>query len=116
MDSPTRNTVRLLERCREARAAGYPVYLTTDPAWLVNMAINRRAGWPDDPAPWRGSAMPVDGRYPPKASGDTWNHLRLIAGEVNTPRLSVRPGRLGEWREYLMAKLPERFHTDEGES
>lgn len=85
-------TLRYLRRCREARAAGYPVTYTTDPAWLVAMAINRRAGWPDDPSTCRGSCQPLpDGRYPPRADGDReYRHLRLLAGRVNTPRLIVR--------------------------
>src|SRR3990167_10475693 len=96
--SPVAATLAFLRARQAARDAGYPVRFTTDPAWLVMMAINRRAGWPDDPSCSRGSAMPVNGRYPMKASGDRYNHLRLIAQEVNTPRLIVRPGRLGEWR------------------
>ena len=104
-----RATITYLKRHQEARAAGYQVSFTTDPAWLVTMAINRRAGWPDDPSLYRGSAMPVNGRYPVKASGDAWNHLRLIALEINTPRLIVRAQRLGEWRVFLTKRLPHRF-------
>ena len=44
---------------RRKDATGQPsVYLKTDPAWLVDMAINRRAGWLDDP--WTfGTTQPV---------------------------------------------------------
>ena len=52
------NTLAYLRRCQEARAIGYPVQYTTDPTWLVEQAINRRAGWPDAPSTSRGSAMP----------------------------------------------------------
>ena len=109
--SIVRNTINYLQRCREARAAGYLVAFTTDPAWLVNMAINRRAGWPDDPGHWRGSCMPVAGSYPKKASGVTFNHLRLLAHEINSPRRIVRDGSLGEWRCWLRARLPHRFES-----
>lgn len=93
-----RSTIDYLQRCRAARAKGLPVAYTTDPTWLVQMAINRRAGWPDDPTPSRGSCMPVNGRYPRKAEGLAYGHLWLIAREVNTPRLVVRVARLGEHR------------------
>lgn len=107
-----RNTITYLRQCQAARKLGYPVAHTTDPAWLMNMAINRRAGWPDDPSHGRGSAMPVNGKHPRKASGDYYQHLRLIAGEINTPRLIVRPARLGEHR-WLVARMPHRFTTEE---
>ena len=108
-------TLAYLRRCQAARAAGYLVTYTTDPAWLVTMAINRRAGWPDDPSTARGSAMPVDGRYPPKASGDAYRHLELLAHELNTPRLIVRPGQCGEWRRLIERRLPSRLTRPEEE-
>ena len=37
----TRATVDYLRRCQAARAAGYPVSFTTDPAWLVNQLPHR---------------------------------------------------------------------------
>lgn len=108
----TRNTIKLLRYCQLARVSGYQVSYITDPAWLVNMAINRRAGWPDDPGFTRGSAMPVNGVYPKRASGDSYQHLRLLADRINTPRRIVRPGELGEHR-WLLKRLPERFTIDE---
>lgn len=88
---------------------------TTDPAWLVNMAINRRAGWPDDPSTSRGSCKPVGGKYPQKAIGEAHGHLRLIAGEFNRNAI-VRPQRLGEWKVYLLARIRrERFTFPEEE-
>lgn len=84
------NTIAHLKNCRAARAAGYPVSYTTDSYWLVDMAINRRAGWPDDPSTCRGSCMPVNGKYPKKADGDAeYRSLRFFADRVNTPRLRV---------------------------
>ena len=84
-------TIEYLRRRQEYRKAGGRVAFTTDPAWLVQMAINRRAGWPDDPSTTRGSAMPVNGKYPLRASGGHgYDSLRLLAHRVNTPRLIVR--------------------------
>jgi len=117
------STIIHLHRCILARVAGYPVSFTTDPTWLVHQAINRRAGWPDDPSHSRGSAMPIStrirctliraSRYPPKAMGDLYAHLKLIAREVNTPRLRVHRQRLGEWETYLLRRIPERFAVEE---
>lgn len=87
--TPISNTLRHLRLCQRARAAGHCVAWTTDPTWLVNMAINRRARWPDDPGFLRGSAMPVEGRYPKTASDQAWRDLRRFARDVNTPRLAV---------------------------
>lgn len=120
--SAVHNIIEWLRICQKAKAQGYPVSHTTDPTWLIHMAINRRAGWPDDPSNTRGSAMPVhtrivctlirSSRYPVKASGDRYQHLRLIAHEINTPRLIVRAARLGEWRQYLLARIPHRITTE----
>ena len=89
--TPLGATINRLKACQAARAAGYPVSYVTDPAWLLDMAINRRAGWPDDPTTSRGSAMPVNGVYPKSAAGDYgYRALRLFADRVNTPRLIVR--------------------------
>lgn len=108
------NTIEFLRVRIRARDAGYPVCFTTDPAWLVNMAINRRAGWPDDPGLTYGSCMPVDGKYPKKADGDFQRHLRLIAHEVNTPKLIVRESSLGECRKLVLSRIPHRI-TRNGE-
>lgn len=105
--SRTRNTITWLERCGAHRAAGLPVALTTDPAWLVNQAINRRAGWLEDPHS-RGTTMPINGRLPRKARGDWQRTLRLLAWEINMPRLIVRKQRLGE-HQWLADRLPHRI-------
>jgi hypothetical protein len=105
--------IGLLRRCARLRDAGAPLAFTTDPAWLVNMAINRRAGWPDDPSKMRGSAMPMNGKYPRKAEGDQYRHLRNLARAVNTPRRVVRDGELGQWRKLIRQRLPERTFTPE---
>lgn len=105
-------TLEYLRQCMDRRRMGHPVAFTTDPSWLIQMAINRRAGWPDDPSFSRGSCMPVDGRYPRKAEGDAYNHLALIAREINTPLLIVRPERCGEWRALLEKRIPNRLFSD----
>lgn len=108
----TANTIKHLRLCAQARRSGIAVSLTTDPTWLVHMAINRRAGWLDDPSHSRGSAHPTpDGRYPPKAAGDPYQHLRRIARDVNTARLIVRSGQLGEWRALILKRIPERIEV-----
>lgn len=68
-----------------------PVY-TRDPAWLVTMAINRKAGWPDDPSLARGSAMPVRGRYPKRAEEDCgeYQESERLARRMNGTRLTIR--------------------------
>lgn len=115
--STVRNTIDHLRLCQQARAAGHPVSLTTDPAWLVEQVINRRAGWVEDPHT-RGSSLPIPCGHGStrrsalyrKARGDWQRHLRLIAREVNTPRLVVRVERLGEHR-WLVDRLPHRFEV-----
>lgn len=104
--SPVANTIAYLRKCQAARKAGYTVSYTTDPTWLVDMAINRRAGWVED----LHSRTCYDGKAMPwKATGDAQRHLIQIAHDVNTPRLTVRLQRLGEWRKWLAKRLPERF-------
>jgi hypothetical protein len=106
-DTRVRSTIDCLRRCQAARAAGHAVTFTTDPGWLTEQAINRRAGWLEDDHT-RGTTQPVAGRFPRKARGDYLRHLRLIAREVNTPRLIVRGERLGEHR-WLAERIPHRF-------
>ena len=106
-------TISLLRKCQRLRAAGAPVAFTTSPTWLVHMAINRHGGWPDDPSHTRGSATPVDGKYPHKAEGIRYSHLRNLARAINTPRLIVRDGDLGEWRKLVRHRTPERIYAAE---
>jgi hypothetical protein len=111
--SEIRATIDYLQTCQNARAAGYPVHMRTDPAWLVNQAINRRAGWLEAPRgdTSRGTSQAIDGHFPRKCGGDWQRHLRLIADEVNTPRLVVRVARLGEHR-WLADRIPHRFDNE----
>lgn len=109
MTNRLQNTIAHLRRCQAYRAAGGKVAFTTDPAWLVQMAINRRAGWPDDPGLLRGSAMPVNGKYPARASDDAWRHLRLFAYNINTPRLIVRER---ECPQRFRARLAHRLYAE----
>ncbi len=131
----TRNTINHLRLCQTARAQGHPVSYTTDPAWLVNQAINRRAGWLDDPSHTRGSAMPVKRNpnksinwtryarfhrwqateYPAKASGARFSELLTLARRLNTRRLVVREQELGSWRKLILSRVsPDRI-TRNGE-
>jgi hypothetical protein len=82
-----RATLDYLRRCREARAEGRPVSYTTDPEWLVDMAINRRAGWPE-PTHERGSCMPVGDKFPKRAEND--GPLRQFAQRFNSCRWHPR--------------------------
>lgn len=109
MSTAVQNTIAYLKRCQAARAASAAVYLTTDPTWLVDTAINRRAGWPEDPH----ARVTFNGpRLYWRATGDAERELRQIAFEINTPRLIVRPQRLGRWRRYLERRLAHRLTTD----
>ena len=56
--------------------------------------------------------MVVNGACPKKASGDTYNHLKLLAWELNTPRLIVRAQQLGEWLKLILKRLPERIYEE----
>lgn len=82
------NTIQYLKTCQAARAQGFPVFLKTDPTWLVNMAVNRRAGWPESQF-YFSSCSPVEGRYP-KQADDCHTSFRQFVARVNTPRLIVR--------------------------
>lgn len=128
-----RGTIAWLRRCRDRRsairaaeAAGevhpgqYAVCYTTDPEWLVDMAINRRAGWPDDPSHTRGSAAPVvrfwPGRmvapilqYPRSAEGDRFASLARLARAFNS-RVIVRER---EVPARYRARLVHRVHADD---
>jgi len=109
-----RATIKYLAKCQTLRATGAPVSYTTDPGWLLDMAIGRRAGWVEDPHS-RGICMPVNGKLPKKASGDMERHLVQLAARINTPNLIVRPSELGSWRSYLLSRLPGRFTNSEDE-
>lgn len=101
------NTIAYIKRCQDARQAGYPVYLKTDPAWLVNMAINRRAGWPESRF-YFGGCQPINGQYPKRAD-ECHDSTRLLARNVNTPRLIVRET---ECPKRYRTRLQHRFFTE----
>jgi len=104
VDTPIRNTINYLRRCQDARDRGIPVYLQTDPSWLVNVAINRRAGWPES-RDYFASCMPVNGHYPPKAD---WHHSSMcqLIDRINTPRLRVDERELpGQWKQRLSHRV-----------
>jgi len=97
-----RATIEYLKRCRSAKDAGYPVAYTTDPDWLIDMAINRRAGWPEaDPHTHGIALLNHRGTLARKWAEDWQRHVRLFAREVNTPRLVVRRSHCPEARDYF---------------
>ncbi len=79
--------------------------------WLLHVAINRRAGWPDDPSDMRGSCMPVRGRFPKRAGGNYYRDLSRVAFTIRMPRRRVCVSELGECRGLLMKRIPGRFAT-----
>lgn len=83
-----RSTLKYLRLCIQARTSGYSVAYVTDPEWLVDMAINRRAGWLEDPSGHRGATMAINGRFPKRAQGDgnMWQFVRLLNGSRWCPR------------------------------
>lgn len=87
-----RATIAFLRACQAARAAGVPVSYATDPEWLVDVAINRRAGWPEDPHAYA-SCMPVDAsmRYPKRALHDETRWLLQTAHHLNGTRVRLHP-------------------------
>ncbi|MDI3463648.1 MAG: hypothetical protein OJF50_002469 [Nitrospira sp.] len=103
--TPVQTTLNYLKRCQQARESGIPVYLKTDPAWLINMAINRRAGWAESRHVY-GSVMPVNGRYPKRAE----ENLRILADKVNMPRRIVRASEVPlRYRQ----RLAHRIHVED---
>lgn len=104
MTSPVRNTIDYLKRCQAARENDVPVYLKTDPAWLVNMAINRRAGWAES-RHVHGSCLPVNGQYPKRAE----ENLRILADQVNSRRVV----RLHEVPLRYRSRLANRIHMED---
>ena len=107
-----RNTIAYLRRCQEARRAGILVSFATDPAWLLDQAINRRAGWPDDPTHSRGSCMPVMGRYPKRAEGQHMSDTRNLSRRLNN-NIVVREREVPEkWR----SRISENRLTISGEA
>lgn len=106
-----RATIEYLRQCQAARAAGYPVSYTDDPAWLVDMAINRRAGWPDDPSHRRGSCMPVRGRYPKRAIETS--ELRQFAGMLNTIRWRPMERETRWLPRWVRERIPHRIRDND---
>ena len=105
--SKSRITIAFLRHWQMVRRAGVGVSLRTDPAWLLDMAIGRRAGWLEDPHSF-GICAPVNGKLPRMANGDTERHLLQIARRVNGP-CRVYRSELGSLRRYFARRLPDRF-------
>lgn len=81
--------------------------------WLIQIAIQRKAGWIDDPH--SREIIPGfnhRGKLPRFRTGDAQRHLHQLAHRINQPRLIVRPTELGEWGTYLRRNLPARFEQE----
>ena len=107
-----RSTIEYLRTCIRARKAGYPVSYTTDPEWLVDMAINRRAGWPDDPSHARGSCMPVGAsmRYPKRAEGNVVSGCARLAWDL-AHRIIVREISVRWLPRRVRERIAHRLYT-----
>lgn len=104
-----RETITYLRRCQMARATGYAVSYTTDPEWLVDMAINRRAGWPDDPDR-RGSAQPTRAGAYPKRASET-DDVRQFAGMLNGSRWYPREIETRWLPKWVRARVAHRIRS-----
>lgn len=109
------NTIRALRACAAARDAGIPVAFTSDIRWLLNMAMNRRAGWPEADRHTHGIAyLNHRGQLARKWAGDWQRHVYQFAMRVNTPRLIVRLVGCPEAREFA-GRLAHRLTMPEDE-
>lgn len=104
------NTINFLKHLISRRNLGFESSYITDPSWLVNEAINRRAKWLEDPSTTRGSCKPINGKYPRKAIGDYYRHLRQLADRINTPRLIIRENELADLKPLILKKIPHRIY------
>lgn len=111
------NTVQWLRQLQTARAT-----VGIDPPsmfglesidWLIQTAINRRAGEVEDRHARVSGRLNHRGALCRRMTGDARRHLAQIAYKVNTPRLIVRPRELGEWGSYLRPRLAHRLTVDE---
>lgn len=101
------NTINHLRLCQRARAAGMQTSYTHDATWLVHQAINRRAGWLDDPSEYRGSAMPVR-RNPNKARvWGSWNGS-ACAGFVRRDGKLISNRHLDRYGRYPAVEYPAK--------
>lgn len=86
--------------------------------WLLRVAILRKAKWIEDRhSREHAPALNHRGAFPRFRTGDAQRHLLQLAARLNTPRLIVRESELGEWKAYLMRRIPRRItRRDEEES
>lgn len=107
------STIAMLRARLEARAAGYPVALTTDPAWCIDVAIARRARWAEDPHA-RVIAIPPRGRRPArdgigrKGNGDGERFAVQLAYQIRS-RVAVDARRAAEYAARLERARPGRL-------
>ena len=110
--SAVRYTLDMIHFYQAKKAAGFQTSFTDDAHWLMNAAINRRAGYLPDPDFSYYYAQPVNGRFPSRYTGNRLSHLENIARNLNTPNLVVRKTELGEWKSLLLKRIPEeRFFS-----
>ncbi len=111
MLSKIKTTISMLQFYQLKRSLGAKASYTSDPAWLVNMAINRRAGWPDDPGFSRGSCQPINGKYPKRAEGDgEFLQARRLAHTLQLGNTRVNPQDIpARYRQ----RLTHRIRTQE---
>ena len=113
-----RATIVYIKQCQERRAAiranpgcGYYVSYTNDPAWLVQQAINRRAGWCEG-RHTRGTCKPVNGKRPRKAAGPWQKDVAHFARHVNGGFLTMVRELPAEYRDRLLAQNRNRYHEE----
>jgi hypothetical protein len=112
MSALAQNEYALPAAERRARIAATVAWLRSRPArdraWLVDFAINRRAGWVEG-THCRSIAPPNHrGAIPRKATSQHYMAAWRLSRQVNYPRLVVRRGQLGEARIYE-ARLRHRL-------
>jgi hypothetical protein len=105
-------TIAHLKTLQGLRAKGFPVSYTSDPARLLDAAINRRGGYVGDPHS-RDMAQPVRGKLPRKATGDAQASLARTARKVNS-RVYLRRGELRDMKGLMdLERVADRIHEDD---
>lgn len=109
------STIHHLKTLMAYRSAGESVCYTSDPSWLINMAINRRAGWPEDIHQYGNVRINHRGQVARRSVGRHDTEMRRLRHRVNQPRLIVRE-REARFDRIIHARLAHRFYTEERET